>query len=475
MIQNTTRGIIVDFRIENLFGKYDYHLNFSKEDSDGTSGRRISLLYGGNGSGKTNILTVLWHLMSESDRSGHRSALGRTPFGTLRVTLDNGHVISVKKESLGISNYNISVHDGSRELVSQSYRMTENGHVDKGDMSIDPLLRDIPFEPGSLEWRAALADLPSVYSNDSYIEYLAQLSVNPHFLADDRRIHNDDFEDEALKRRSRMERHLNTRVPSSFHVDADYYSDFKPALAQELTTAIRRVNENIRQLVYNGNTTGSRSTEHIYLDLLRRIASTGSESGGSQDASYEFMSLVLSVAERTKKYSEFGLIAPLSGGDYLDLLKRLRGDRWDIAQGVLKPYLEAQNARMDALADAESLIRTLLDRVNGFFDGKYIKFDMRKGIKISSEAGELLQPEQLSSGERQLLLLVLNTVLARTGTRLFLIDEPEISLNVKWQRRLTEALLACAEGSDVQFIMATHSVEIITGNAKNLARLVSIS
>jgi predicted ATPase len=62
-------------------------------------------------------------------------------------------------------------------------------------------------------------------------------------------------------------------------------------------------------------------------------------------------------------------------------------------------------------------------------------------------------------------------LLSRNESALFIIDEPEISLNAKWQRKLIPALLACVQTSNVQFILATHSVEIITGHREFLARL----
>ncbi|WP_146055604.1 AAA family ATPase, partial [Streptomyces malaysiensis] len=54
---------------------------------------------------------------------------------------------------------------------------------------------------------------------------------------------------------------------------------------------------------------------------------------------------------------------------------------------------------------------------------------------------------------------------------IFVIDEPEISLNVKWQRSLVDALLGCAKGSEIQLILASHSIELLTAHREQVVRL----
>ena len=80
--------------------------------------------------------------------------------------------------------------------------------------------------------------------------------------------------------------------------------------------------------------------------------------------------------------------------------------------------------------------------------------------------------QKLSSGEKQLILLLSNTILARDQSGIFIIDEPELSLNVKWQRTLVGALLRCAEGSRIQYLLASHSLELITLHKDNAIRLL---
>ncbi|MBN3927049.1 AAA family ATPase [Nostoc sp. NMS4] len=105
---------------------------------------------------------------------------------------------------------------------------------------------------------------------------------------------------------------------------------------------------------------------------------------------------------------------------------------------------------------------------------KYIRLHVRDGLKIFTQEGKELSPETLSSGEKQLLLLFCNTLTARDKATIFIIDEPEISLNIKWQRQLIHALLELTKGSQVQFILATHSIELLSRYNNNVVKLVKM-
>lgn len=65
----------------------------------------------------------------------------------------------------------------------------------------------------------------------------------------------------------------------------------------------------------------------------------------------------------------------------------------------------------------------------------------------------------LSSGERQLLILFANASFARVNGGVLIIDEPEVSLHLRWQEMLVEKLLETNNNN--QIILATHSPEIV--------------
>lgn len=178
---------------------------------------------------------------------------------------------------------------------------------------------------------------------------------------------------------------------------------------------------------------------------------------------------------RSTQFNEFGLVPHVSADPFLQLLDHVHEARASLVEDILTPYLDGQRARLDSLQPVESLIRTFVETVNSFLVSKKLTYTLRAGLRISTTDRNVLSPQQLSSGERQLLLLLCNSLLSRDESALFIIDEPEISLNAKWQRKLIPALLTCVQSSSVQFILATHSVEIITGHREFLAQLRSRS
>ena len=70
------------------------------------------------------------------------------------------------------------------------------------------------------------------------------------------------------------------------------------------------------------------------------------------------------------------------------------------------------------------------------------------------------------------MLLCCNTLVARERSSLFLIDEPELSLNIKWQRKLVDSLLGLAVNRNIQFMLATHS-ELLAPHEQSVLELIS--
>jgi len=65
---------------------------------------------------------------------------------------------------------------------------------------------------------------------------------------------------------------------------------------------------------------------------------------------------------------------------------------------------------------------------------------------------------RLSSGEKQILILLIETLLQRQVPYIFLADEPELSLHISWQRNVISAIQKL--NPSAQVIVATHSPEI---------------
>ena len=76
-----------------------------------------------------------------------------------------------------------------------------------------------------------------------------------------------------------------------------------------------------------------------------------------------------------------------------------------------------------------------------------------------NQYGEVLQPYMLSSGEKQILVIMLTALVQENRPSVMLMDEPEISLHIEWQQRLIT--LVRTLNPNTQIILCTHSPAII--------------
>ena len=73
--------------------------------------------------------------------------------------------------------------------------------------------------------------------------------------------------------------------------------------------------------------------------------------------------------------------------------------------------------------------------------------------------GETISPYMLSSGEKQILVIMLTALVQENKHCVMLMDEPEISLHIEWQQRLVSIIRTL--NPNAQIILCTHSPAII--------------
>lgn len=120
--------------------------------------------------------------------------------------------------------------------------------------------------------------------------------------------------------------------------------------------------------------------------------------------------------------------------------------------------------------DIERRIRQLFDVINGFFKetGKAVFIDKESNKLVFSVEGytnKTVQIEQLSSGEKQLLLILFTVFLQKGNPFVLLMDEPEISLHITWQDELIGSIRNLND--KCQLILSTHSPNIFAMGWEN--------
>lgn len=142
----------------------------------------------------------------------------------------------------------------------------------------------------------------------------------------------------------------------------------------------------------------------------------------------------------------------------------------DTERRVLSLYLQDVNTKLAVFDDLQKKIETFLGVINAKFTTKYFTVNREDGfcIHIMNNPDAFLTPTQLSSGEQHQIVLFYELIFKASENSFFLIDEPEISLHVDWQRMFLDDIHKIAQLGDRQFLIATHSPQII-GNYRNLA------
>ena len=112
--------------------------------------------------------------------------------------------------------------------------------------------------------------------------------------------------------------------------------------------------------------------------------------------------------------------------------------------------------------DREDILKPLRryeKTVNSFLEGKSVEVDESGKLKIESSSPSGLNPFILSSGEKQILILLTQALLRVDDPVVYIADEPELSLHVLWQEKLLNSLVTL--GGKIQVIVATHSPDIV--------------
>lgn len=99
------------------------------------------------------------------------------------------------------------------------------------------------------------------------------------------------------------------------------------------------------------------------------------------------------------------------------------------------------------------------DQIDELFGYTRKKIDRKRNDIAFYQDGELLLPYKLSSGEKQMLVILLTVLVQDNEHYVLFIDEPEASLHIEWQQRLIAMILEL--NPNVQIILTTHSPALI--------------
>jgi predicted ATP-dependent endonuclease of OLD family len=128
---------------------------------------------------------------------------------------------------------------------------------------------------------------------------------------------------------------------------------------------------------------------------------------------------------------------------------------------MVELYSSAQEEKRNIFLPIETFQAILSE----FFTDKKVEITSAGEIEVIKTARKVPH-QRLSSGEKQLLIQLIEALLQQGRFFIFIADEPELSLHVEWQSKILDAIKRLNPATQV--IVATHSPEIAAGRSESI-------
>lgn len=128
---------------------------------------------------------------------------------------------------------------------------------------------------------------------------------------------------------------------------------------------------------------------------------------------------------------------------------------------VLSVYVKDTRRKLDVLATLRARILLFIELIDGRFKPKSVVVDKNVGFSVRRGFDVDVPLEKLSSGEQHQLVLFFELLFELKSNSLILIDEPELSLHVAWQKQFIPDLQRIIDLNAFDVLLATHSPQLI--------------
>lgn len=417
-------------KIEGLFGKYNYHFNFEKD---------ISIWISENGVGKTTILTIIVAILT----------------GDVRTLSD----INFQKISVNILDENYVIDKQKRTKLSND--------EDKYRKVLMYLLEDLEGDlPKSLVIKIRREILRKGYINPSVLEEMIhRLSYHERFNNEKtkRLIHkiNDLQYSYLYDELDKIKYKLNEEIvfyPTYRRVEVGFERVFADSsrkyVNRELTTKYmgfgmsdvkKRINNLLEKLRRDANAAYIKMNANIISELLAKNVRSYIIDSDNID--------VHKVEVVIKRIGEDRI-------DNIDKLKPFLTDKTFTENNSNIEFLIYYLQKLVNIYNSQEAIDKKLSKFaqvcSKYLSEKKIEYDETMlTMDILDSEGLKIDFDDLSSGEKQIVSIFSKVYLDVTSPCIFIIDEPEISLSIEWQK---EFLRDIYNSEKVALLIATtHS------------------
>lgn len=161
------------------------------------------------------------------------------------------------------------------------------------------------------------------------------------------------------------------------------------------------------------------------------------------------------------------------------LQKRFLDYQVNIGNRIIELLTSGDPEDQAKAAEVSAPKKQFQDMIDELFSDTHKKIDRKSNeIQFIQTNGngttEIITPYQLSSGEKQMLAILLTVLVENREPYALLMDEPEISLHIDWQQRLIDLIREL--NPHAQIILSTHSPALIMdGWMSNVTEVGDIS
>jgi energy-coupling factor transporter ATP-binding protein EcfA2 len=412
---------IAELSVVGLFGQYD-HIIPMPGSSEESSSPSVVILHGPNGVGKTTVLQMLNGVM-QLDFDTFR----QVPFKRFRVEFSSGETISTEK----LDNGELRVTFKERAIRLSA---TKKGAAEESEQALVESFRS--------DWSDFISDISFEFLDESRV--MRRTLWLPNML-------------EGLLPHLDVE--LLRALPHQFSAVGVHRE--KRSKVQSARKEASPLGEKVRRFTQEAQLDYRPFFLTREPDLFPKILENLSSPGSSLEDPGILEDKLLTIQQRERTHLRLGL-----GQDRLDYdqlltaIQRLKSTPNDNSLIVLNTYIEFLESRSDARQLISDRLETFEQVMDEFFEDKEVRVNRSKGIEVKNSQGDLLEEWQLSSGEYQLLYLMVSALTTRRVGTVIAIDEPELSIHIEWQRKLVRNFLRCASRATPQLILATHSPDI---------------
>ncbi|PER69233.1 ABC transporter ATP-binding protein [Bacillus cereus] len=442
---------LVSLYVRNLYGYFDYNIDFNSD---------VTFIYGENGCGKTTILNIteaiitgqLYKLFYYDFRKIellYASSAKNEENKTIRIIRSKNNL----KISFNNKDYEIvkgSVHEGVRKNP-QASREVFRYYFDHYDF-LNTIKQTFNYVYLPLNRSSVLYE----YEDDSNYYLMRRL----HGISSDGDYNNDfDNRDIAMMKIESLINFKFSRINSTITKFSD---DFRNEILKSLLEVNRQYSfENlVNDILKQRNTVSElQKTKTAYIKILKELELINK----TEEEKYNSF-----FAEFIHEFSNFqkneSNVFPLDLVTKFQEISKIK----NLVTIAEKMELRKSLARKPI----EIFLSTMKEFIGDSEDGKEIIINQFGRIEfITKYSNKPISIQYLSSGEKQLVTFFANLIFSvkSSTSGIFVVDEPEISLHLSWQKKFVEKTLEI--NKNIQLIFATHSPEIIGRNRNKMYKL----